>query len=133
MGRSNCFFYAFKKWLSNFEGYVAFRISLHFPGIHWFHISADRKVWTQYTPVMAKKNVFAAAIHKLWYKGIVMTHPSEFADPAYDLYVALVNMHTHLYPDSTSYKAHAFARRELRAYESTASIEERTDFSKAAH
>lgn len=118
MKRLNCFFYALKRWIEKFEGYVAFRISLHFVGIHWFYISPDRKTWYQYAPKLAKSNVFAAAIDKLWYKGEEIVRESENGDPSYDLYLSLVKLHPLIDKNSTPWKAHSFARKELIAYES---------------
>jgi hypothetical protein len=66
MKKSNCFFFAFWKFLTQ-GGYWAVRKSRHIWGWHWLW-SPDLITWYHYSPLKPKK-LPCALWDKFWYKG----------------------------------------------------------------
>jgi hypothetical protein len=69
--RSNCLVAAlYLVWrLRRYRGVFWVRPSDHIAGWHWGWESRDRRYILHYEPLQPKQHFWAAALHKIWYRG----------------------------------------------------------------
>ena len=69
MKRCNCFVFAWYCYWTR-GGYCALRKSRHIAGWHWlWSPPTKRHRWVHYEPLAPKAGCWAAALHKVWYRG----------------------------------------------------------------